>query len=354
MALKSRAVGSNKPSKVSMDQNACKQLCDAAGVEYLPGYEGRVLQYTITDETVDRYGDIVKADGGLFDNYKKNAVIMTFHDYKQFPIGAAIRVWLDKAAKQVKAWVLIMDDRADPSGVSETAFRMASSGFMKAGSIGYMPKDVYRPTQKEKQDLGMSDYGVIYRTWELMEFSLCGVPANPNAVQNSLDDTIERGIIQEKDLSLLHKELDGSGDSFNGFFQMIEKSIKKEVPIVPIVPEQPAYIIQIMSKLEILEQAQKAFAEKGGPTVMVTPEVKAGAVLSKKNKDLIQACCDMMLACNKQMQECSTMLTDLLSSAGDSQNNAIDTTQEDPESGEKSIYEAEFETAVSDLLKSLK
>lgn len=174
-----------KPARIKIDSEECKKLCRSVGLEYHDGLEDRVIQYTCTDETVDRYGDIIIATGANLKNYKQNPVILLFHDMHQYPVGRSIKTWIDKEARCVRSWVLFFDNEIDNTGMSETAFGFAKAGAMNTGSIGFLPEpDGARiPSEEERKELKMPRYGVIYEKWEMLEFSLVPVPANPNARQ---------------------------------------------------------------------------------------------------------------------------------------------------------------------------
>lgn len=193
-------------SRVEMTSLECEKACKKIGIEYLPGYESRVLRYTMSDETVDRYGDIVRASGVDAKNFMRNPVVMTFHDYNRFPVGNALSVNVDKANKRVVGNLLFVDDRVDKTGMADTAFRFASSGVMRAGSIGFIPTETNEPAKEEAEKIGLGKYGVEFVKWELLEFSVCGVPANPNAVQ----ETIRKGVFDETTLRG-HGELFSAG-----------------------------------------------------------------------------------------------------------------------------------------------
>lgn len=363
--LQVRAITSNQPVKVDMSPDECKKLCKTSGVAYYPGYEARVLQYTMSDETVDRYGDIVKADGANLANYKKNAVIMTFHDYKQFPVGACIKVWIDKEAKAVKGWVLIVDGQVDPTGISDTAFRFASSGYMKAGSVGFMPEETYRPTTEEKTSLGMGEYGLVFKKWELMEFSLCGVPANPNAVQNSINSTVQRGIIQQKDIEVLRKNL--PEDEFSEFINIVEKFVQaKENETVGTKAQDPAEVqaqttvsspvismsVDELNKL-VAGQLSIALKEFVVTTQRSEPIQKAGAMISKKNKELIGTAIT-------QMSDAVTALQALLAGADNSTDETTQTdsltnlTEEGKDAGDADQYDVDkLDAVLAEFSKSI-
>ncbi len=176
-----------KPSIVKMSSDECKALCKSVGLEYLEGYEKRVIEHVISDETSDRVGDIMRAKGVDIENYVKNPVILFVHNGRTFPIGKSLKVW--SSGKKVLSWGLFFDDRVDKFGVSDNAFRYIKSGAMPAVSIGFIPKIVnYPATDEERKRLGLGKYGAEYKEWELTEYSACPVPCNPNALRRVLDE----------------------------------------------------------------------------------------------------------------------------------------------------------------------
>jgi len=171
------------PKRINLSAVDCKALCGLCGLEYLDGYETRVLEYIISNETPDRYGDIVRASGIDLSNYKREPVIHLSHDTHKFPVANSIKVWYDSQAKAVKAWALFADDRVDRTGLSDTAFRFCSSGFMKGASVGFLPRDSYTPkSEEEREEIGLGEQGREYKECELLEWSVCSVPCNPDAL----------------------------------------------------------------------------------------------------------------------------------------------------------------------------
>src|SRR6186713_2839631 len=55
----------------------------------------RYLDVVASDETVDRYGDIVLADGWQLEPFQKNPVALFSHDYDQ-PIGVVENLRVDR------------------------------------------------------------------------------------------------------------------------------------------------------------------------------------------------------------------------------------------------------------------
>lgn len=238
-----------KSAQVTLKDTDCKTLCEGAGIEYLEGYEGRVIEYTLSDETVDRDGDIIIQTGIDLSNFVKNPVVLPFHDARTFPVGNFIKLWVDVTSKSLKGWILFPDERVDPSGMCDRAFRFAKSRIMRAGSIGFRGREVKFPTKEERGLLGMMDYGVIFSKCELMEFSLCPVPSNPNA----LAAAVKSGALKATDL------------------QYVEVFEEEEIPMTK--EELDAYL-----KAEI----PKALAEAGKPIE------KAGRKISRANMERLK------------------------------------------------------------------
>jgi len=209
-----RAFSGGNDGDVKMTVTELKKLCKARNnFEYLSGYENRVRQYTISDEAVDRYGDVVRAKGVDFTNYRKNPVIQYAHDYEKLPIGISIKEGVDKATNTVRSTALFFDDRVDTSGRSDLIYRFISSNGMRACSVGFTPTTYEDPTDAERKKMGMGKYGVLYTGWDLLEFSPVPVPANPNALTDSmrksfndgLRKSLRSGLFKSKDVQVLRE-----------------------------------------------------------------------------------------------------------------------------------------------------
>ena len=218
------------PKMVDMGADECKLLCDIAQVTYEDGYEKRVLKYITTTENPDRYGDIVRAAGAQFDNYRRNAVIQFAHDYSNPPVGNTIQISIDSKAKNVPALGLFVDERVDPTGRADLIFRFAQSGFMKACSIGFLPVETYRPqSSEERVAMGLGEWGLEYRLWDFMEWSPCPIPANPNALQESLKGAKNlKSLFGKKDIDLMGKfRLFENPNSLDLFIEHLEGRTNK-------------------------------------------------------------------------------------------------------------------------------
>ena len=208
-----KALPSSVHGKITLSSDECKTLCKKVGLEYHPGFENRVREYTISTEAVDRHGDIVRASGASFDNFKKNPVVLFAHDYSMPPIGNAIKVWVDKVKKEVRSWALFFNDELDPTGRADSIFRLINANALKAASIGFNAVEARRPTEKERDSWGMGAYGIEFKKWDLLEFSAVPVPANQEALTNSYSDQEKNAIrkaLQEgftkKDIEIIEEK----------------------------------------------------------------------------------------------------------------------------------------------------
>lgn len=279
----SKIFAAKKPSLVSMTADECRKLCDKIGVVYSPGYEQRVLQYVVTNETKDRYGDVVRANGGMYDDYMKNPVMFFSHDYSTPPIGNTIKVWNDKAEKNVQAWGLFLDDAVDKSGLSDLIFRFAKSGFLKACSIGFIPLKAYQPKDDaEAEKLGLGKWGVEYQQWSMLEWSPCGIPANPTALQNTLKSIGKLKVRQEdiytaerfrlfEDVNLLDMfaekmKLDKSISVSVEVEVNVDKPEEPEQPETPEEPTAPGMLIEVTDAVKPVKPVEPTI-----PSVPATP-----------------------------------------------------------------------------------
>jgi len=123
-----------------------------------------------SDDSLDRHGDKINPKGWVLDNFKKNPVIMLNHNYSQFPIGKAISV-------KRKDNQLVFDIQFSKTlELAKQAYGLVKEGIMKAWSVGFMVLEWAKAG---------SDYTI--EKMELLELSLVGIPANPNALLNSLE-----------------------------------------------------------------------------------------------------------------------------------------------------------------------
>jgi HK97 family phage prohead protease len=166
-----------------------KSLIGSFQVKQVGDPANRVLEFMGTDETPDRYGDIVKADGWKFDDYKKNPVFLWGHDYYKVPIGKCLNISQATGSTgtmfQIKFPTIeeLCSDPAFPSEeaqFADTVYMAFKNGYLNAVSVGF--KALESEERDDQKDLPSWQRGRIFTSQSLLELSACSIPANPNAL----------------------------------------------------------------------------------------------------------------------------------------------------------------------------
>ena len=118
-----------------------------------------------TTEDVDRDGEIIKLEWWDFENYFKNPIILTNHEYLIENIaGKATKVYKEEDK------VIVEGVFTDVTEAWQLAKKLYNSGFLKTVSVWFK-------VLRRNQD----NYKIIEQA-ELYEISFVPVPANPNAL----------------------------------------------------------------------------------------------------------------------------------------------------------------------------
>lgn len=139
----------------------------------------RSIRFVASDESVDRYGDIIRAAGWRLENFRKNPVLLFGHQSRNLPIGKVAEVGV--VGTQLEATAEFM-----PEGMSDFAdecFRAVDAGFLNAVSVGFMPlaEPNYIFADDDPDHKGWPT-GYEFVEQELLELSVVPVPANPQAL----------------------------------------------------------------------------------------------------------------------------------------------------------------------------
>lgn len=129
------------------------------------------LDFVLSDETVDRYGDIIEAKGWDLRDFKKNPIALFGHQ-SSFPIGTWSNV-------RVEGTRLIGTLKLAAKGTSDRInelIGLVEQGVLRAVSVGF------RPLENEPIDSKQPYGGQRYTKQQLLETSLVSVPANPAAL----------------------------------------------------------------------------------------------------------------------------------------------------------------------------
>jgi uncharacterized protein len=136
--------------------------------------KARTIRFIASDESIDRYGDIIRASGWQLDNFRRNPVLLFAHDSRQPPVGQVPSI-------EVVGTELIADCLFRPEGdsqLSDDVWRAVEGGFLRAVSVGFTPTGPIN----ELVDSAGNWTGYEFTNQELLELSVVPVPANPQAL----------------------------------------------------------------------------------------------------------------------------------------------------------------------------
>ena len=132
------------------------------------------ISWTFSTFDLDRYGERIDPAGWDFAQYARNPVIEWAHRYDIPAIGKAENIYTDE--KGLHGVLVFNPKEYDPFGWS--IGERVKAGVIRAGSVGFRVIEIEIPDKKTAEDGTF----LIFRKQELLEFSVCNVPANPFAL----------------------------------------------------------------------------------------------------------------------------------------------------------------------------
>ena len=143
----------------------------------------RRKRFIISTESVDRDNDTIALRGWVLDSFARNPVVFYNHETYGYPIGKAVEIGVSGSA--LKSVVEFMPSTV-PNGAGEAAeavWQMVEGGFLCAASVGFRPLEYTTAKSRMSDD----DWwpALDFTKVELMEWSVVGIPANPDAVADS-------------------------------------------------------------------------------------------------------------------------------------------------------------------------
>ena len=133
--------------------------------------DGGSLEFVLSDETIDRYGDVVSVTGWDLRDFKRNPIALFGHS-SSFPIGTWSNIRVEGGKLVAK---LNLAARGTSARIDEL-IGLVEQKVLRAVSVGFRP-ETWEPIDKDKPYGGQR-----YLKQSLLECSLCSVPANPAAL----------------------------------------------------------------------------------------------------------------------------------------------------------------------------
>ena len=146
----------------------------------------RVRTFEVSNESVDRDGDIVKQSGVDWKNFMKNPVVLFAHNSKELPIGKGLQV----RRVGTKTLMDIGFAAADANPKADQVLKLLDGGFLNASSIGFVPLEAARVDTK-----GRTGFDITKA--EALEFSIVPVPANPDALVQAKEAGLDVAVMKD-------------------------------------------------------------------------------------------------------------------------------------------------------------
>jgi hypothetical protein len=165
-----------------------------------------LVEYVASDESLDSYREVIRADGWRFDHFRKNAPFVDSHDYSTIEHLLGKVVDFRVAGRQLVETVQWAVDVAENT-LAQIGWRMTQGGYLKAVSVGFWSVRVASPFENRPEfystlaDLSLQDANVrcVYLEQQQIELSACVIGANPNALARAYKD----GALDDASLDLL-------------------------------------------------------------------------------------------------------------------------------------------------------
>ena len=138
---------------------------------------GQGFPWTLSTIDLDRFGERIDPQGWDFKRFLDNPVVEWAHCYNIPAIGKIEGLAID--GDGLHGLVFFNDKSFDAFGWG--IGQRVKAGVIRAGSVGFRPIEIEIPNKEDSKD-GTS---LIFRKQELLEFSICNVPANPFALINN-------------------------------------------------------------------------------------------------------------------------------------------------------------------------
>lgn len=131
------------------------------------------FEFVLSDESVDRMGDVIEAKGWQLANFKKNPIALFNHDS-----DSVIGQWKNIRIDGARLMATLEMAAAGTSALVDTVRNLIAQRILRAVSVGFKPVE-FVPIEGSKSG------GYRFTKHELLEASVVSIPANPNALSLS-------------------------------------------------------------------------------------------------------------------------------------------------------------------------
>lgn len=273
------------------------------------------FKFIASTPAVDRQGESIDQTGWELENYLKNSVLLWAHDYSQPPIGVVDKIGLENGN-------LVIEGRFAPTEFAQQIRKLYDLQMVNTVSVGFIPKEMN---------------GNVITKSELLEVSVVPVPANPQALslrqikeagvelemlktkgfEIEFKDTEQKGAVQDRLDAMENQTFDSvqeKWDNVDDVYEIVQafcgvylQPETKPEQFKELLLEAAAMLTALAENPEGEDMAEKsivAAAVKAEKFKLIEfQKVKAGRVLSEKNRTLIKSTIDGLTATKDALQE---------------------------------------------------
>lgn len=232
----------------------------------------RSARFVMTTQQVDRYGDIVVTAGGDMTEFMSNPVGLLFHQSRTWPVAnwENIEVLDRTRPPRIEGDFVMLPEGGPVKEVDECAWMIANGG-IRACSIGFLPDwdEIELILDEEEEWIT----GFKFNKWEMLECSVCSIPANAGALAKSangdvnlakelLEDVLDNWVKTPTGLILSREDFEAThkGLSVQRTYSIVDKAL---------VPEARTFVAKEDAKLEAsTDEEAKTFV---GAKVTIDP-----------------------------------------------------------------------------------
>jgi phage head maturation protease len=159
-----------------------------------------ILDFISSDETLDRYDEVICTSGWRLDTYRQNPVFQNAHQHDDIihTLGRALQTDLRQVNGRT-ALVQTIQFATDVNPIARIAHGLYSGGFLHSVSVGFIPirwEDAPSDPSTLTSQPSTQQLRRKYLEQELLEVSAVAIPANPNALALAL----KSGALEKSDL----------------------------------------------------------------------------------------------------------------------------------------------------------
>ena len=136
----------------------------------------RAVTFVQSTAIEDRAGDVIDQSGWRLERYLQNPVVLWAHDHDIPAIGRNERLRVE--ANSLVGEVVFASAEQHP--FADTIYRLVAGSFINTGSVGFLPLR-----------WEFTDKGVKFIESELIEFTICNVPMNPQALARAASEGVD-------------------------------------------------------------------------------------------------------------------------------------------------------------------